>query len=153
MQRLNRTSKRSRSFRPSWLALSIGLSIVWVSSVQAFGGEVLEREGTSTKGRAAKSRAGLAILDFDLPFEFKARLDGFYSRSRHTIDALAYNRWLSPGPAIRRDALIESRVSIGRKVLSGVDLEVAWWTQNPLSFRSLSGPDRQTVGAFIRFTR
>lgn len=135
------------------LAVSIGMSIVGASSVQAFGNDAMEREAPSAKGRAAMGRAGLAILDIDLPFEFKARIDGLYSRTRHAIDALAYNRWLSPGPAVERNPLVESRVSIGRKVGAGVELGVAWVTQNSLSFRSMSAPDRQTVGAFIRFTR
>jgi hypothetical protein len=130
------------------LAVSIAVSIVCASSAQAFGSDAIEREGPSAKGRA-----GLAILDLDLPFEFRARLNGLYARTRHAIDALAYNRWLSPGPAVQRDSLIESRVSIGREVWDGVELEVAWLTQNSFSLRSMSAPDRQTVGAFIRFTR
>jgi hypothetical protein len=135
------------------MAVSIGMSIVCASSVQAFGNGTMEREAPSAKGRVATGRAGLSILDIDLPFAFRARVDGLYSRSRHAIDALAYNRWLSPGPEVHRDSLVESRVLIGRRVGDGVELGVAWVTQNSLSFRSMSAPDRQTVGAFIRFTR
>jgi hypothetical protein len=91
-------------------------------------------------------------VGFDLPGKFRARVGGIYTRTRHAIDALAYNRWLSPGPAIQRESLIESRVSIGRELWSGVEVEVAWATQTPLSFASAPSPDRQTVGAFVRLT-
>ena len=129
------------------------MSIVGASDVQAFDAASIEHEDSPVEGRAARARAGLALLDFDLPFAFKARVDGLYSRTRYAIDALAYNRWLSPGPAVQRDSLVESRVSIGREVASGVEFGIAWVTQNSLSFRAVSAPDRQTVGAFIRFTR
>jgi len=98
-------------------------------------------------------RAGVSLVDIDLPLEFTARVGGLFTRYRHAIDGLAYNRWLSPGPAIQRDSLIESRISIGRKIWRGVELEVAWAMQSPFSLRSLSMPDRQTIGAFIRLTR
>lgn len=148
MRRLNQRLASSGGRRLGLLATSIAIWVVCASSAQAFGDDPIEREGRSMKGRA-----GLAVLDVDLPFDFRARLDGFYSRTRHAIDALAYNRWFSPGPAVQRDSLVESRVSIGREVWDGVELEVAWVTQNSFSFRSMSAPDRQTVGAFIRFTR
>jgi hypothetical protein len=148
MRRLNQRLMPSGGRRLGLLAISIALLVVCASSAQAFGKDPIGRDGVSRTGRA-----GLAILDIDLPLEFRARLGGLYSRTRHVIDALAYNRWLSPGPAVQRDSLIESRASVGREIWDGVELEVAWVTQNSLSFHSVSAPDRQTVGAFIRFTR
>jgi len=102
-----------------------------------------------------RQRVGARVspVDVDLPFKFTARAGGLFTRYRYAIDGLAYNRWLSPGPAIQRYSLIESRISIGRKIWRGVELEVAWATQSPFSLRSLSMPNRQTIGAFIRLTR
>jgi hypothetical protein len=115
--------------------------------------QALGNDSSHGDSQFRKVGAGLSLVDVDLPLEFKARVGGLFTRYRHAIDGLAYHRWLSPGPAIQRDSLIESRISIGRKIWRGVELEVAWATQSPFSLRSLSMPERQTIGAFIRLTR
>lgn len=117
-----------------------------VGTTQASGSEAAE-----ARLRAPHRGIGFSLVDFDLPLDFQARVGGLYTRYRHGIDALAYNRRMSPGPAVQRDSLIESRISIGREVVSGVEVEVAWAAQTPISFRSMSTPDQQTLGAYIRF--
>jgi len=91
-------------------------------------------------------------LKVDLPFDFRARFAGLYMRNSHAIDSLAYDRVASPGPALRRHSLFESRFSIGRPVWKNVELEVAWASRNEVSVSDVVGFGRQTVGAFIRFT-
>jgi hypothetical protein len=92
------------------------------------------------------------VFEVELPFDLAARFDGLYSRTRYAIDRMAFDHWLEPGPSIQRDSLIESRFSVGRELWTGVQLELAWATQTPFSFSSTPAPDRQTVGAFIRFS-
>jgi len=130
-------------------AVAIGIATILLcsSAAQANG-----NGNSGIKRQAGGSRAGLSFVDLELPLDFVARMGGLYTRYRYAIDAMAYNRHLSPGPAIQRDSLIESRISLGRRIADGIELEVAWATQSEFSFTSMPGTPRQIVGAFVRFT-
>lgn len=149
MRRSNQGLRAAQDIgRYAYVATCVLVLILCATNAQALG------NGNADVSIGSKSeRAGMPLLHFELPYALKARIDGLYSRTRYAIDALAYNRWLSPGPAVQRDSLLESRVSISREIWDGVEIEVAWATQSPFSVRSIPSPDRQTVGAFIRFTR
>lgn len=144
--RFDPSPRRRLACAPTAILFGLFLLVGPAADAQATG-----KDGAVQAQERPRRGIGLSLLTVDLPFDLEARVGGLYTRSRYAIDALAYDRWLDPGPAVQRDSLIESRVSVGREVFSGIELEVAWGTQTPLSFRSLSGPDRQTVGAYFRF--
>ncbi len=97
-----------------------------------------------------RTALGVSLVDIELPLDFRARLTGSYGWTRNAIDALAFDRFSRPGPAVRLDSVVGSRFAIGRPLFDRVELEVAWDTRSVLSFSAGPELDRQTVGAFIR---
>ena len=125
-------------------ATLVALIILCATSAHAFD------TSAGMGNKTSESRAGLSLVDFTLPLGFITRFNGSYSRVRRVVDEMAFDRWTAPGPAIKQFSFIESRLSVGRRVASGVELEVAWESQNSVSVSSVPSPERQRVGVFIR---
>ncbi|MBW1884456.1 MAG: hypothetical protein JRJ58_13055 [Deltaproteobacteria bacterium] len=128
------------------IATSIATLLFVASSAQATGNDLGEFGSQLPRGQL-----GLSVVDVRLPLDFRARIAGLYTRNHYAIDALAFDPKLRPGPAIRRHSLLESRVSIVRTLWDGVEFQVVWAMQSPLSISASPSVDRQTFGAFIRF--
>jgi hypothetical protein len=129
------------------------VSLAWVSVIlcPVSGAQAIDNDPYELRSSTSARRPGLSILDIGLPLDFRARIAGLYTRSLHAVDGLAFDPLRRVGPAIRRYSLLESRVSIARRVWDGVELEVAWALQSPLSMSATPSMGRQTFGAFIRF--
>ena len=117
----------------------------------ASGAQAIDVDPDNLRFGVTAGRPGLSIVDVGLPLDFRARIAGLYTRNLHAVDGLAFDPLSRVGPAIRRYSLLESRVSIARRVWDGVELEVAWALQSPLSMSATPSMGRQTFGAFIRF--
>lgn len=148
--------------RVRWVGVLLAVSL-WIAQTAAaieIEEPPIDASFSATRGAASAHRVRMgslpsphfAVFDVELPMAFRARLAGLYTYTPFLVDAMAYDRQTRLGPAVRSNHFFETRLAIARPVRRGLELEVAWSSQSLVSMTANPVFDRQTVGAFIRFT-